>query len=207
MSGYTISTVEEFDAYLKEHLSEHRYRHCLGVAETTERVLSHFGCKDYQREWNGFSAGVFCGLAHDLAREKTDEALLEYCEQNSLSLTEAERISPVLSHGLVSAHMARTLCGEYPDSWYRAICVHTTGDKGMDELALALFVADFIEPGRKFLTEDERQRYLSQGSLVRCANAVLCDMMSHWKKKGYHDASEQSVALSKELEMRIRRGE
>lgn len=207
MSEHIISTVEEFKTYLRENLSENRYRHTIGVAETTQMVLSHYGCEHYVKTWNGYTAGEFCGLAHDIAREKGNAALLAYCDSKGFSLTVAERMSPVLVHGLVSADMARTLCGEYPQSWYRAISVHTTGAAGMDELSLSLFIADFIEPGRKFLSDDERSRYLSESSLVHCAYAILCDMMDHWKKKGYFDATENSVALKEELEKRIRSGE
>ncbi len=207
MSEFIISTVEDFKSYLKQNLSEHRYMHSLGVAQATEAVLSHYGCKDYEKTWSGFSAGEFCGLAHDIAREMPDKDLVRYCDEYSLPITEAERLSPVLVHGLVSAHMALSLCGNYPSSWYLAICEHTTGDTGMDDLALALFVADFIEPGRKHLTDEKRESYLSQASLVRCAYAILCDMMDHWKEKGYHDASANSVALKADLEMRIRREE
>ncbi|MCR4677072.1 MAG: hypothetical protein K5634_07630 [Sphaerochaetaceae bacterium] len=206
MSENTISTVDELKDYLKKNLSEHRYIHTLGVAQTTEKVLRHYGCTDYVKTWNNFSAGEFCGLVHDLAREKRDQEILDYCKTNSLELKPEEVLSPVLAHGLVSAHMAARLCGEYPLSWYRAICLHTTGDREMDDLALSLFVADFIEPSRKFLTDDDRKRYLSSSSLTECTYAILCDMIEHWKRKGYHDASGSSLSLKADLEERIRRG-
>lgn len=207
MSENIISTVDDFKAYLRDNLSEKRYLHSLGVAETTEKVLLHYNCNNYVKTWNGFSAGEFCGLCHDIAREKGDKGLLEYCDSRGLEISQVERLSPVLVHGLVSAHMARSLCGDYPASWYRAVCEHTTGAAGMDQLSLALFIADFIEPGRRFLTDEDRKRYLSEDSIARCAYAILCDMMEHWKRKGYHDASENSVALKADLEIRIRSGE
>ncbi|MBP5161693.1 MAG: hypothetical protein ILP16_01770, partial [Spirochaetales bacterium] len=63
-------------------VSERRYLHSLGVAETTAKVLSHFKCTDYTRKWNGFDAPTFCGLAHDIAREMSDASLLVFCEIN-----------------------------------------------------------------------------------------------------------------------------
>ena len=203
MSEKQISTIEELKACLKGTVSEKRYTHSLGVASATEMLLDLYRCSDFVKCWNGFSAGEFCGLVHDFAREKSDAQILEYCRANSIELTREQIENPVLAHGCVSAHMAKMLVGDYPDSWYRAICVHTTGDSNMDDLGLALFAADFIEPNRAFLTDEKRHYYTSSESLIECEYRILCDLIAHWKKKGYHDASEGSLNLLKELEQRL----
>lgn len=200
MSETTIYTTEELGLYLKDTVSERRYIHSLGVAQTAKRLLEKYDLKASPNEWNGFSAPIFCGLAHDLARELSDSSILQYCEKNGLILTKEEMISPVLAHGLVSAHMAKELCGDYPSSWERAIIVHTVGNSNMDDLALALFSADFIEPSRRFMTEARRAYYLSSPNLASCAYRILCDMLDHWKKSGSFEPSEAAKLMKAELE-------
>lgn len=200
MSKPTVFTCEQLDEHLRQSVSERRYLHSRGVAETTSRVLEHFGCNDWTRSWNGFDAPRFCGLAHDLAREMSDASLLEYCRKNNIYLSKEDIAAPVLAHGVVSADIAVSLVGRYPMSWYKALCVHTTGNAGMDDLALALFIADYIEPTRKFMTEEKRAFYLGSESISQCAYRVLCDMIDHWRRTGFHDASSGSMAMKEYLE-------
>jgi HD superfamily phosphohydrolase YqeK len=200
MSKTIICTTEMLEQHLKNTVSERRYIHSFGVAQTTKMLLEKYGCQACPNEWNGFSAPIFCGLAHDLARELSDSSILQYCEKNGLTLTKGEIVSPVLAHGLVSAHMAKELCGDYPASWERAIIVHTVGNSNMDDLALALFSADFIEPSRRFMTEERRSYYLSAPNLASCAYRILCDMLDHWKKSGSFEPSEEAKLMKAELE-------
>lgn len=203
MSEKTICTIEQLKAVLKDSVSEKRYLHSLGVAATTEELLKHYNCKNYVKTWNGFSAGEFCGIAHDFAREKTDSQILDYCKTNNIELTPEQINAPVLAHGVVSAHMVKKIVGDYPESWYRAICVHTTGESNMDDLALALFAADFIEPTRVFLSDEKRQYYKDRKTLIECEYEILSDIIAHWKEKGYHDASESSNRLMSELKEKL----
>lgn len=200
MSKPTVFTSEQLREHLRQSVSERRYLHSLGVAQTAGEVLEHFGCRDYTKSWNVFRAPEFCGLAHDLAREMTDASLLEYCSKKGIVLSGEDIVSPVLAHGVVSAEIAFGLVGMYPMSWYKALCVHTTGNAGMDELALALFIADYIEPTRKFMTAEKRAFYLGSESISQCAYRVLCDMIDHWRQTGFHDASSGSMAMKEYLE-------
>lgn len=199
MSGKTVSTVEELKSYLKSHISEKRFNHCIGVSQTTEKILSRYHC-DTQQNYEGFDAASFCGLAHDLAREYSDEEIVEYCKQNGIELDDDEKQFPILAHGKVSASMAEKLCGKYPLSWYKAILEHTTGDCNMDDVSLALFCADYLEPSRTYLTDDKRNEYLSRNTLKECAYRILCDMMKHWKEKGNHISCAKSNAMKAWLE-------
>ena len=200
MSKHMICTIEELDEYLKSSVSEKRYIHSIGVAGTTAEVLSHFDCADYCRTWNCFSAASFCGLAHDIAREMPDAQILEFCKENRLFLSKEDIEAPVLAHGTVSAEIAMHLVGSYPMSWYKALCVHTSGNAGMDDLALALFIADYIEPSRTFMTPQKRSFYLGSKDISQCAYRILCDMIDHWRVKGFHDASSGSLAMKDYLE-------
>ena len=67
MSKPMICTVEELEEYLKNTVSERRYIHSVGVAQTTKMLLEKYGCKANPEQWDGFCAPIFCGLAHDLS--------------------------------------------------------------------------------------------------------------------------------------------
>ncbi len=200
MSKPSIFTYEDLVSHLKATVSERRYLHSLGVAQTTAQVLEHFGCTDYDRSWNGFDAPHFCGITHDLAREMKDDELLAFCKDRGIRLSREDVEAPVLAHGTVSAEMAMDLVGKFPSSCYKALCVHTSGNAGMDDLALALFIADYIEPTRRFMTDERRSFYLSSRDIYQCAYRVLCDMISHWEQKGFHQASSGSLAMKAYLE-------
>lgn len=203
MSKSTICTLEDLKAFVKDTVSEKRYLHCLGVAQTASDVLVHYNLHDYDETWNGFDAALFCGVAHDIAREMNDASLLRYCNENSIHLPKEDIDSPVLAHGLVSAEIVMTKVGNIPMSWYKALCVHTTGNVGMDSLALAIFVADYIEPTRKFMTQEKRSYYMGSENLSLCAYRVLCDMMNHWSQTGFHSISDASLAMKADLERRL----
>ena len=200
MSKPRVSTIEDLTACLKDRVSERRYLHSLGVAETTGKVLEHFGCTEYHHCWKGFVAPCFCGIAHDFARELTDAQLLEFCDKKHIILSQEDIKAPVLAHGTVSAEIVMDLVGDFPMSWYKALCVHTTGNSGMDSLALALFIADYIEPTRRFMTDEKRAFYLGSENIQQCAYRVLCDMIDHWRSTGFHDASRGSLAMKADLE-------
>ena len=202
MSKPTIFTYETLKALLRKTVSEKRYLHSLGVAKTTDQILKHYSCTDYEASWHDFEAPLFCGIAHDLAREMGDQELLSFCSSRGIILSAEDLKAPVLAHGTVSAEIAMDLVGSYPTSWYKALCVHTTGNAGMDDLALALFVADYIEPTRTFMTDQRRDFYLSSADLCQCAYRVLCDMIDHWRQTGFHQASSGSLAMRQSLEKR-----
>ena len=200
MSKPNIFTYEDLKALLRKTVSEKRYMHSLGVARTTAEVLRHFDCTDYEPTWHDFDAPRFCGIVHDIAREMGDGELLAFCRNRGIILSREDIEAPVLAHGTVSAEIAMDLVGSYPTSWYKALCVHTTGNAGMDDLALALFVADYIEPTRSFMTDARRSFYLSSKDLSQCAYRVLCDMIEHWRQTGFHQASSGSLGMKASLE-------
>lgn len=196
-------TPEELKALLKTKVSEKRYIHSLGVAQTAELLLKHYNCTNYEKEWNGISAGTFCGLAHDFTREYTDQQWYDYFKEKKLEVDEDQKSFPVLMHGVASAEYLKEIVGDYPQSWYKAIAIHTVGDTDMDDLALALFIADFIEPSRTFLTDEKRNQYLAKKTIYECAYAVLCDMMEHWKTKSSFQSAKATYRMKEDLEKRL----
>lgn len=195
-----IYTTEDLKQYLKNTVSETRYLHSLSVADTTQKILIRYNKINYNDKYKNFFAPEFCGLVHDLAREMSSSQILKYCAEHEIELTQEEIDSPILAHGIVSSDIASHICGEFPEHWQRAVCIHTTGDLNMDDLALALFCADFVEPTRSYMTSEKRDYYLSSSTLQGCAYKILCDIMKHWEEKGNHSASKKTIIMRKYLE-------
>lgn len=84
------------------------------------------------------------GWLHDVLRDATEEEL-----RAELGGEFADFPVPLL-HGPAAAHR---LDGEADESLLNAIRYHTLGHPRLDRLGRALYLADFLEPGRDFAVE------------------------------------------------------
>jgi predicted HD superfamily hydrolase involved in NAD metabolism len=161
--------------YARRRLSEGRYAHVLRVADTAECLAKLY---DLDPKKARLSA-----LLHDAAREMGKDELLQVTEGEGLPISDVERERPLLLHGPVAAELACKELGVEDAEVREAICYHTTGAPGIGPLALALYVADKIEPGRKG-SGVEGLRKVALKSLRRAAMAALEDSISHNERCG-----------------------
>ena len=178
--------LEAADDYARERLSDKRYEHTVRVAETARRLAKLHGLDQEKAR--------LAGLLHDTAREIGKEELLRVAEEDGLSVGDFERERPILLHGPVAAELAREDLGVEDVEILDAVRAHTTGEPGMGPLALALFVADKIEPGREQPgVEDLRE--LAPASLHRAARAALEDSVSYNERRDRpaHPKSRQTL--------------
>jgi predicted HD superfamily hydrolase involved in NAD metabolism len=178
--------LEDAESYARERLSDKRYAHTLRVAETAERLAKLHGL--------GSERARLAGLLHDTAREIGKEELLRVAEEDGLPIGDFERERPILLHGPVAAKLAREDLGVEDGEILDAVQAHTTGEPGMGPLALALFVADKIEPDREQPgVEDLRE--LAPVSLHRAARAALEDSVSYNERRDRpaHPKSRQTL--------------
>jgi nicotinate-nucleotide adenylyltransferase len=83
---------------------------------------------------------------------------------------------PVLLHGRAAAAILRDACGLEDPEIREAVACHVTGCQGMGLLAKIVFAADFLEPGRRFLPEEERNNILRMdidGMTVRVLEKIF----------------------------------
>ena len=156
--------------YARERLSDERYEHALRVADTAEYLAKLHGLDPRRAR--------LAGLLHDTAREVGKEELLRVAEEAKLPVGDFERERPILLHGPVAAVLSRKDLGVQDMEVREAVRVHTTGEPGMRTLALALYVADKIEPDRD-QPGVEDLRKLAFESLHRAARSALEGSIAH----------------------------
>lgn len=178
--------LKDAESYARERLSDKRYEHTLRVAETAERLAGLHGLDP--------NMARLASLLHDTAREASKEELLRVAGEEALPVGDLEHERPMLLHGPVAAELSRKDLGVKDGEVLEAVRAHTTGEPGMGALALALYVADKIEPDR-----DQpgvgALRDLAPKSLRRAAKATLADSVFHNEQRGrpIHPKSRQAL--------------
>jgi predicted HD superfamily hydrolase involved in NAD metabolism len=158
------------DAFARERLSDKRYSHTVRVADTAKR-LAQIHDLDPARV-------RLAALLHDAAREMEPDEFLQLAAEWDLAVGEPERESPKLLHAPVAAELARQELGVEDEEVLAAIRAHTVGEPGMGQLALALYVADKIEPARDYPSV-ERLRRLAREDLREAATEALRRVVAH----------------------------
>ena len=133
--------LEEIQKYVKKHLSEKRYNHCLGVMERSIELAQKFGAD--------VEVCAKIGIAHDIAKEIPEEEKIKYCQENNIEIDEIERINTSLLHAKIGKDIAIKEFG-FTESMGQAIANHTTGNKNMDLYSKILFIADRTSKDRNF---------------------------------------------------------
>jgi predicted HD superfamily hydrolase involved in NAD metabolism len=173
-------------SYARDRLSDKRYAHTLRVADTAERLA---GLHDLDPKKARLAA-----LLHDAARETDKDELFRVADEEGIATTNLEHELPVLLHGPVMAELARKELGVKDEEVLVAVRAHTTCEPGMGTLALALYVADKIEPDRD-QTGVENLRKLALEDLRHAAAAALEGSISYNEQRGKpaHPKSRQTL--------------
>ena len=174
------------EAYTSERLSEERYAHTLRVVGTVESLAELHGLDPKKAR--------LAALLHDSAREVSKEELLRIAEEEGIAMSDFECEQPILLHGPVAAKLARKDLRVEDEEVLEAIGAHTLGEPGMGPLALALYVADKIEPDRD-QPGVENLRGLALKNLHRAAADTLRDSISYneGRGRGSHPKSRQTL--------------
>lgn len=168
-------TLEEMKKQLEETLSPKRFKHSIGVMDTAVKLAEKYG------EDRGKAA--IAGILHDCARNIEGQEVLELCGRYGIEVNYITNLQPQLLHGPLGAALARDVYGVEDEDVIRAIACHTTGREDMTLLDKIVFIADYIEPGRKFHGVD-KVRDLAYKDLDKAILISLDNTIKHILDKG-----------------------
>lgn len=169
--------IEEYKALLTKMMSEKRFVHSQNVMETAKE-LAKVHDVDLKK-------ATIAGLLHDCAREMSEQDLITLLKEQQIQITEIELARPVLLHAAAGSILAREKFGINDKEILSAIACHTTGKADMNDLDAIIYLADYIEPGRKF-TGVEQIRDLAYNDLWNAMRNSMAQTIIHIGKKGLH---------------------
>lgn len=161
---------------MKNELDHDRYEHTIGVMHTAACLAMRYE-EDMDR-------ALLAGLLHDCAKCIPAEEKIKMCKKNHIEIAEAEKDNPGLLHAKLGAFLAKEKYGITDESILRAIRFHTTGCPEMTLLDEIIYIADYIEAGRKPLPNLAEVRKLAFCDLDACLYRILEDSLVYLKSKG-----------------------
>ena len=134
--------LEELKSILKASLPLKRYKHSIAVYETALELASVHKL-DMQKV--GISA-----LLHDCGREIPSRDSLAKATELGIMVDKIEANQPILLHAKLGVFFARKKYGIEDQEILDGILYHTTGAPNMSPLAMAVYLADLLEPTSDF---------------------------------------------------------
>lgn len=166
-----MESIEEIQDKLKKVLKKKRYNHTLGVRYTAQALAMCHG-DDIQ------NAGL-AGVLHDCAKYLSDKDMLAECDKHGIEYSKIEQTQPHLLHAKLGAHYANKIYGIKEEQILSSIRWHTTGKPSMTNFEKIIFIADYIEPGRKMLPNMEVIREVSFQNLDKAMYLILKNTLTY----------------------------
>ncbi|MBD8069223.1 bis(5'-nucleosyl)-tetraphosphatase (symmetrical) YqeK [Bacillus sp. PS06] len=155
-------------AVVKEQLTDHRYQHTIGVMNTAVKLAEKYKCDQKKAEL----AAIF----HDYAKFRPKEEMKQIIQEQNMPV-ELLSFNSELWHAPVGAYLVEKEVGITDTDVLDAIKYHTSGRMNMTKLERIIYLADYIEPGRKFPGVDEvrelAEHDLNQALLQSIRNSIL----------------------------------
>lgn len=149
---------------LKETLSENRYLHCISTMKTAKKLANQYKQEE--------QTVMLTALAHDIAKEMTQEEFVAYSKENDVKLEEIDLYAPAILHAKIGADIVKKKYG-FTKEMQEAIYYHTTGRINMSMLDKIVFLADKSEERRKGPDADKLRELIEKEGLEK---AILWDI-------------------------------
>lgn len=171
---------------MEKALEPKRYEHTLSVAYTAANLAAVHGV-DVEN-------ALIAGMLHDCAKCLSYKKQMSLCEKRHVHLSEleAEENSPLL-HAKAGSVLAKEEYGITDEDILNAISYHTTGRPQMSPLEKVIYIADYIEPGRRHVKRTSSEpnndrltqvRQMSYRDLDEALCGILGDSLDYLKEKG-----------------------
>lgn len=171
---------EEIHHHLKHDLKQKRFAHTIGVVDKATRLALKWGCS--------LENARLAALLHDCAKYVDENTKLALCAKYGVAVSDIERNNTELLHAKAGALLAYETYGIRNPEILSAIFYHTTGKPNMNLLEQIIFVADYIEPGRKHSDKLPEYRKLAKKDINKVTAYILRDTLEYLESK-HADAS------------------
>ncbi len=161
---------------IKKRLSDKRFKHTLRV-ETEAVKLANY----YRSDWQKASIAA---LLHDNAKNYDDDKKLRLVYKYAIKLNQSEENNIDLVHAKLGSVIAQKKFDITDVDILNAIKYHTTGRPGMSMTEKIIYIADFIEPGRKAFPGLEKARDLAYQDINLAMIKILMMTINHVIDKG-----------------------
>ena len=152
-------------------LDKDRYEHTLGVMYTAASLAMRYD-EDIEK-------ALIAGLLHDCAKCLSGDTKIKLCKKYHLNVSEVEKENPSLLHAKLGAFLAANKYHIKDKDIINAIASHTTGCPHMSLLDKIIYIADYIEPGRKELPNMAEVRKLAFTDIDACLYRILKDSLEY----------------------------
>ncbi len=134
---------KEIEKKLRKLLKPERYEHTIGVMYTAASLAMKYNVDINQ--------AMYAGLLHDCGKYCSTSEQIHLCEKYGIILTKSELEMPALIHAKLGVYLAEHQYNVSSKEILQAIRYHTTGREAMTMLEKIIYIADYIEPGRKMI--------------------------------------------------------
>lgn len=168
---------EEWLAKVKEQMTDHRFIHTLGVAQTAVALAEKYGADPGKAD--------LAGILHDYCKYWDKDKMHDILIQDMSVEKELLEYDKELWHAPAGAYIAQHELGVHDEEIINAIRFHTSGRTNMGKLEKVLWLADYIEPGRHFPGVDEVRELAARDldeALIQAFANTISFLVKHGKR-------------------------
>lgn len=178
---------------LQSALSIERYIHTMGVVKAARKLAEHYGADVKKAE--------YAALLHDCAKDYPPDMKRRFCKEYHVPVDDIMLGTIDLTHAFLGAEVARREYLVDDEEILGAIKYHTTGKKNMTLLEKIIFIADYIEEGRKKFDTLEESRKLAFEDIDKAMAFILGHTIEYVKQRNrpLHPLSVEAYEYYKSL--------
>lgn len=189
---------KDIKRYLKKNLDHDRYVHTLNVRRTARKLAKRHIRFNSAGERRRFLRKVsLAALLHDADKGRDPAELWARLRRDPKVDHRRIRAFQEIWHAFAAALTARRAFGLADRDLLNALRYHTTGRAGMSPLEKIIYLADYIEPGRRFPGVDRIRREAAK-SLDRGCLAAFEHSIAYLQKRGSR-ISDYTLEARKDL--------
>lgn len=177
--------IDELSRKLHTALTPKRFKHTQGVAEEAVKMAKKYGADT--------DKAYIAGLLHDCAKCIPTAKKLDYCKKYGIKTDDILKNQPDLTHSFLGAKIAERDYGISDKDILNAIAYHTTGRADMSLLEKIVYIADFIEPNRKYFKGLDEIRKLAYEDIDKAMIEILKQTILYNKGKAIHPLSYDAL--------------